>query len=86
MKGIKNITNGITRTKDSASKAIAYSHPSKVISSLLDGPRTEGKLVMAVGNQNRRQPMFVKKKKTPKTQKGEPIVYKIRRKKKIENS
>ena len=78
MKGIENITNGITRTKDSASKAIAYSHPSKVISSLLDGLRTEGKLVIfsffKKGPQNRRQPMFVKKKKTPKTQKGEPIV------------
>ena len=46
MEGIKNITNKITKMKDLASKVIAYSHLSKVISSLLDGPKTEEKLVI----------------------------------------
>ena len=46
MKGIKNITNRITKTKDSISKVIAYSHLSKVISNLLDGPKTEEKPVI----------------------------------------
>ena len=46
MKGIKNITNKITKTKDSVSKVISYSHLSKVISSLLDGPKFEGKPII----------------------------------------
>ena len=46
MKGIKNITNKITKTKDSASKVTVYSHLSKVISSFLDGPKTKGKPII----------------------------------------
>ena len=91
MKGIKNITNKITKTKDSVSKVISYSHLSKVISSLLDGPKFEGKPIIfkkkkkeglkTGGNQ-----CLLKKKRNPKTQKGEPIVLKIRKRNKIEKS
>ena len=90
MKGIKNITNKITKTKDSVSKVISYSHLSKVISSLFDGPKFEGKPIIfkkkkeglkTGGNQ-----CLLKKKRNPKTQKGEPIVLKIRKRKKIEKS
>ena len=69
MKGIKNITNKITKTKDSVSKVISYSHLSKVISCFLDGPKFEGKPIIFKKKkgrpQNRRQPMFVKKEKKP---------------------
>ena len=73
MKGIKNITNKITKAKDSASKVIAYSHLSKVISCFLDGPKTKGKPIIFKkkgGPQNRRQLMFVKKEKKPQNTKG----------------
>ena len=46
MKGIKNITNKITKMRDSTSKVIAYSHLNKVISNFLDGPKTKGKPVI----------------------------------------
>ena len=73
MKGIKNITNKITKTKDSVSKVISYSHLSKVISCFLDGPKTKGKPIIFKkkgGPQNRRQLMFVKKEKKPQNTKG----------------
>ena len=93
MKGIKNITNKITKTKDSVGKVIAYSHLSKVTSSLLDGPKIEGKPIIFNQKKKKKEGLktegnqcLLKKKRNPKTQKGEPIVLKIRKRKRIEKS
>ena len=93
MKGIKNITNKITKTKDSVGKVIAYSHLSKVISSLLDSPKIEGKPIIFKKKKKKKEGLktegnqcLLKKKRNPKTQKGEPIVLKIRKRKRIEKS
>ena len=54
-KDIKKITNKTTKTRNSASKIITYGHQGKVISSLLNGPKTEGKpVIFKKGPQNRR--------------------------------
>ena len=93
MKGIKNITNKITKTNDSVGKVIAYSHLSKVISSLLDSPKIEGKPIIFKKKKKKKEGLktegnqcLLKKKRNPKTQKGEPIVLKIRKRKRIEKS
>ena len=93
MKGIKNITNKITKTNDSVGKVIAYSHLSKVISSLLDSPKIEGKPIIFKKTKKKKEGLktegnqcLLKKKRNPKTQKGEPIVLKIRKRKRIEKS
>ena len=62
MKGIKNITNKITKTNDSVGKVIAYSHLSKVISSLLDSPKIEGKPI--IFNQKKKKRKALKQKAT----------------------
>ena len=93
LKGIKSITNKITKTKDSVGKVIAYSHLSKLISSLLDDPKIEGKPIIFKKRKRKKEGLktegnqcLLKKKRNPKTQKGEPIVLKIRKRKRIEKS
>ena len=83
MKGIKNITNKITKMRDLASKVIAYTHLNKVISSFLDGPKTKGKPVIKK-KKKERELMFVKKEKKPQNTKGELVTLKIRKRVKIE--